>query len=310
VTTYRAARRAVPGALYFLLDACRQNKRDSFDPGATPQSLESLKFKKPVQCFSLLTLFATGEGGPAHGAGGKVSRFTAALIKALSGYEGEVAPDNKGWMVTGNRLAETVSEILETENKELKPDKRQHAWRGLIGSQPFHFLTVAPNRVYGGIPSSWSVNPKIRQQLPDWAADEQVPVNVRESLAEQLEETYIKKKESESLSYKDYFEIILPTLLRWKGEEATKLHKRVRFSLIDQPDESWTIIFEPPEATVISRETGHADILIKVTSDHLQSILAGNFDAKKAIADGNIELYGDLSLLKAVGQLFSDSAPS
>jgi hypothetical protein len=308
VTTVRAARRRVPGALYIFIDACRQNKRDSFNPGATPQSLELLKFKNLVQCLSLLMLWATGEGQKAFSEVGKVSRFTAALIKTLSGYEGEAVPNNKGWMVTGNRLAESVSEILETENKSLKPDKHQHAKRELIGSQPFHFLTAAPDRVYGGIPSSWSVNPEVRQLLAAWGAGEQVPENVLELLAERLEERYFEKNESDLPSLKDYFEIILPTMLRWKGEEATELRKRVRFRLLDRPEESWTVVLEPPEATVIPRDTGHADLVIKITSDCMQALLAGNFDAKKAIADGNIELYGDLSLLRAVGQLFAGSA--
>jgi putative sterol carrier protein len=110
------------------------------------------------------------------------------------------------------------------------------------------------------------------------------------------------------LSAKDYFEVVLPTMLRWKGEEATELRKRVRFRLLDRPEESWTVVLEPPEATVIPRDTGHADLVIKITSDCMQALLAGNFDAKKAIADGNMELYGDLSLLRAVGQLFAGSA--
>lgn len=107
------------------------------------------------------------------------------------------------------------------------------------------------------------------------------------------------------LSLKDYFEIILPTMLRWKGEEATKLKKKVRFVLLDKPDEHWTIKFEPPAATVVSKDPGKEDLLIKVTSDSMQSILAGEFDARKAIANGNIELSGDLNLLKEVGLLFS-----
>ena len=47
-----------------------------------------------------------------------------------------------------------------------------------------------------------------------------------------------------------------------------------------------------------------ADLTIKITTAEMSNILAGTFDARKAIAEGNIELKGDVSLLRRVGFLF------
>jgi putative sterol carrier protein len=123
----------------------------------------------------------------------------------------------------------------------------------------------------------------------------------------EVERTTEPVESSRQLSVKDYFNIVLPTLLRWKGEEATSLNKKIRFSLLDQPGESWTIDLSPPSATVAEKDESQVDMTIRITSECMKSILAGSFDARKAIADGNIELYGDLSLLKSVGALFSSS---
>lgn len=114
------------------------------------------------------------------------------------------------------------------------------------------------------------------------------------------------KLEPGALSVKDYFEIVLPTMLRWKGEEATSLNKKVRFRVNDKdkPGESWTIHLVPPVATVVAEDESEADILIKITSDCMQAMISGNFNAQKAIANGDIELFGDLSILKSVGVLF------
>jgi len=104
-------------------------------------------------------------------------------------------------------------------------------------------------------------------------------------------------KELRGLSAKDYFDIVLPTMLRWKGEEATSLNKKLRFILSDQPGESWTINLLPPTATVVAKDDSKVDMTIKITTECMQATLAGAFDARKAIANGDIEIFGDLGLL-------------
>lgn len=113
-----------------------------------------------------------------------------------------------------------------------------------------------------------------------------------------------------ALSVKDYFEIVLPTILKWKGEAVTIVNKKVRFILSDQIDESWTLNLVPPAATIVAKDEGDVDLTIKLTSECMQSILKGQFDAKEAIADGEIEIFGDLSVLKSVGILFSGNSNS
>lgn len=105
------------------------------------------------------------------------------------------------------------------------------------------------------------------------------------------------------LSVRDYFEVVLPTMLKWKGNDATILNKRLRFFISDL-NESWTVCLTPPEATVVAGGEDKVDLTLKITSKVMQDILGGRFDARKAIADGEIELYGDLKLLKPVGSLF------
>jgi hypothetical protein len=61
--TARAARRAVAGALYFFIDACRENEREALNPGAGAQPLHHVDVGKPVQCFARLMLWATGKEG-------------------------------------------------------------------------------------------------------------------------------------------------------------------------------------------------------------------------------------------------------
>ena len=47
-----------------------------------------------------------------------------------------------------------------------------------------------------------------------------------------------------------------------------------------------------------------AELTIKITAAEMVKMLTGQFDARSAIAEGNIELSGDLSVLKRVGFLF------
>ena len=102
---------------------------------------------------------------------------------------------------------------------------------------------------------------------------------------------------------------MLPVILRWKGEAATALNSRVRFRLKDTPDQSWTINLCPPAASVKFQSTEYANVSVDITSALAQDMLDGKLDAKKAIADGGVELYGDLGTLKSAGLLLSIGGP-
>jgi len=106
------------------------------------------------------------------------------------------------------------------------------------------------------------------------------------------------------LTPKDYFEVVLPTMLRWKGPAAAALGVNVRFVVTGRGGGTWTIRLRPPIAAVVAGSEWKADLTIKITTGEMVNILAGTFDARKAIGEGNIELSGDLSVLKRVGFLF------
>ena len=106
------------------------------------------------------------------------------------------------------------------------------------------------------------------------------------------------------LTPKDYFEVVLPTMLRWKGPAAAALGVNVRFVVTGRGGGTWTIRLRPPVAAVVVGSEWKADLTIKITAEEMTNILTGTFDARKAIGEGNIELTGDLTVLKRVGFLF------
>lgn len=109
---------------------------------------------------------------------------------------------------------------------------------------------------------------------------------------------------SSPLPVSDYFEVVLPAILRWKGPAASALGVNVRFVVTGKGGGTWTVRMRPPVAGVVEGAEWKADLVIKITTGEMTHMLAGTFDAKKAITAGNIELAGDLSILKRVGFLF------
>jgi putative sterol carrier protein len=313
-TTASAMRQAAGGQQYFFIDACRQLSWPTLQPGVQPPALLPLDPDKSFRCFCRLILSSTAEGDMAHSDFGDVSWFTRALIGALSGAVGTPVSGKAQWVVTGETLAATVDSILQSSGREpgaaRSVRERQMVHTDNIGRHAFQYLTRRPRHVLPPEPC-WAPEGPSRpwSYLPDLAAalpfDQQVQiVEAKEKEAFRKSETLTQATES-MLSPQDYFDIVLPVMLRWKGDAATKLNKRVRFRLADMPSKSWTINLCPPEASVTFQAAGHADLTINIASARMQDILDGNFNAKKAIADGEVEIFGDLSTLKRVGFLFS-----
>ena len=67
---------------------------------------------------------------------------------------------------------------------------------------------------------------------------------------------------STSLSPKDYFEVVLPTLLRWKGPAAAALGVNVLFVVTGRGGGTWTIRLRPPVAGVVAGSEWKADLHI------------------------------------------------
>lgn len=107
-----------------------------------------------------------------------------------------------------------------------------------------------------------------------------------------------------ALTPTEYFEVVLPAMLKWKGPAAAALGVNVRFVVTGRGGGTWTIRLRPPVAGVVEGSEWKADLIIKITAGEMENMLAGTFDARRALVEGNVELSGDLSVLKRVGFLF------
>ena len=122
--TVRALERELAGPMYFFIDACRQIPRAlALRLGASSPALRTADLSKPVVNASHLVLYAAGEGRKAFALPGQVSRYTAALVQALSGYAGRKRPGVQEWEVTGEDIARSVRVLLEAGHTEGEPDQ-------------------------------------------------------------------------------------------------------------------------------------------------------------------------------------------
>ena len=122
--TIRAVEREVSGAVFFFIDSCRNVPRGlALTLGADPQALIGADLKKNVSCQHVTAIYATGEGQLAFApTGGKVSRFTSALLCAMSGYCGIKNPGEQTWNVDGDNVASAIRTLLQ--HNEPSKDKQ------------------------------------------------------------------------------------------------------------------------------------------------------------------------------------------
>lgn len=113
---------------------------------------------------------------------------------------------------------------------------------------------------------------------------------------------------SRALSFVDYFSVALPKILRAKGAAATALGVNVRFVVTGRGGGTWTIRLRPPAACVVAGSEWKANLIITITAAEMAHMLEGTFDARAALLAGNIELSGDLSVLRQVGFLLQGGA--
>lgn len=149
-TTIRAVEREVPGAIYYFIDACREIARDvAMTLGAAPNALVAVDLNKKVVRKSVTAIYATGEGELAFAPlGGAVSRFTSALLCAMSGYCGIKPPGGATWNVDGEGIAAAVRQLLEFDALKIKGKAgtgKQVSEQAVQGSPvPLLRLTSAP----------------------------------------------------------------------------------------------------------------------------------------------------------------------
>lgn len=149
-TTIRAVEREAAGTTYFFIDACREISRDvATTLGANPNALQAVDLSKKVIRKSVTTIYATGEGELAFAPlGGAISRFTSALLSAMSGYAGIKSPGTSTWNVDGESIAAAVRQLLEYDALEASGTAgtgKQVSEQSVQGSSiPLLRLTAAP----------------------------------------------------------------------------------------------------------------------------------------------------------------------
>lgn len=129
---------------YYVIDACRQFSSNLLHRDAVGVPLKEFVFGQQ-KLRTAPTLFATGNGLPAFGDGARVSRLTAALLKALSGGGAKIEEGDKNWYVDTERLGAAVKQLVDLENKKLKPDDWQSVdptiLEGAKGTRVLHVLS-------------------------------------------------------------------------------------------------------------------------------------------------------------------------
>ena len=148
--TIRAIEREIAGTVFFFIDACRNIPRALAQKlGATPLPLVDVDLKKDVSRKHVTAIYATGEGQLAFAPpGGEISRFTAALLCALSGYCGVKNPGEQTWNVDGDNMATAIRKLLEHNEPDLtgKAGKEtQVSDQAILGPLvPLQRITVSP----------------------------------------------------------------------------------------------------------------------------------------------------------------------
>lgn len=119
--TIRAVEREVQGSIFFFIDACRKIPRAvAITLGAEGPPLLPPNLGTNVSRRHTTAIYAAGEGELAFAPqGGAVSRFTAALLCALSGYCGVKAPGQQTWTVDGENLSGAIRMLLEQNEPAL-----------------------------------------------------------------------------------------------------------------------------------------------------------------------------------------------
>ena len=56
---------------------------------------------------------------------------------------------------------------------------------------------------------------------------------------------------TKTITPKEYFEVILPSILRWKGDAAVAQGVNVRFAVRGKGGGTWTVRLRPPMAGVV-----------------------------------------------------------
>lgn len=116
-----------------------------------------------------------------------------------------------------------------------------------------------------------------------------------------------RARSDEDLSIRDYFDLIVPMQLRARGAQASKLASeitgRILFHVVGEEGGSWTLVLDESGPRMENGACEDAHLSITITDGAMRNMLRGSFDARKALASGDIRLSGDVNLLPHVAML-------
>lgn len=115
--TLAAVARSVKGTVFCFIDACRQFSQELLNRRGKPPALREPDISKPVVQKSMTLIQATGEGKLAFAEPGQVSRFTSALLTAMSGFCGVRPSAGATWDVDGELLCHATRKLLEAASR-------------------------------------------------------------------------------------------------------------------------------------------------------------------------------------------------
>lgn len=133
-------------------------------------------------------------------------------------------------------------------------------------------------------------------------------INRIEQLLREAQAQKERQPKTSGLPIRDYFEVVLPTMLGWQSPLAAKLAAEenctVQFNVLGEEDGgSWALVMKGSAPQIHIGLVNNPDLTITLTERAMHDILASRFDARAAIAQGQVKLSGDLKLLKTVGVL-------
>ncbi|MCA6122107.1 toll/interleukin-1 receptor domain-containing protein [Bradyrhizobium sp. WSM 1704] len=111
-----------------------------------------------------------------------------------------------------------------------------------------------------------------------------------------------------------YFETVLPSMLRRYKEKAAAISATLQYSITAPMNEDWLVTLGPPDPNVTKLNLlENSDVRvsprhmrIQITAREMIKMLTKGFDAREALIAGNVQLTGDTSLLKEIGAFFQN----
>ena len=148
-TTVLGVIRRTRASVFFFVDACMEFSKDlAFQQGILPQALLDLDASIPPLTTEWQILRAATPGRPAFAPADGVSYFTAALLRALSGFCGKQAPGRADFVVAWPQLREATADFLELDRRGSRNKQSVSDSSGGSGTVALHVLRQPPNVLF------------------------------------------------------------------------------------------------------------------------------------------------------------------